>query len=535
MPVTRLPLLALSAYLAWGQWGGELRFCLRSDPKTFDPLAVADDSSETVRYLTGGVLVRVNRKTQQLEPELAESWKVAEGGRKIVFKLRERVLYSEGTPFSAEDVAFTVRRMMDPALHSPTGDSFRSGSGEVRAETLGPHRVSILFPSPIAGLERLFDQVAILSAVSPKAVLGPFVVAEHKAGSHLLLRRNPNYWKKDASGRRLPYLDSVRLDIQQNRDLEQIRFRRGEIHLIDSLDPETFDSLAAEAPASAIDAGPSLDTEMMWFNQVRNAPLPEYKKAWFRSKAFRRAVSESINRDDIARLVYRGHARPAVGPFSPSNRFWFHAGLRPHGFDPAGARRKLEQEGFRLDGAVLRDREGHPVEFSLVTNSGNKTRARIASLLQQDLAKVGIRLNIVPLDFPSLIERINRTFHYEACLLGLVNVDLDPNAQMNVWLSSAANHQWNPNQPSPATPWEAEIDRWMRAQASTLDPKKRKAAFDRVQEIVWEEAPFLYLANRNFLAAISPALRNTAPAAMRPQTFWNVERISFANQISGRR
>ena len=168
------------------------------------------------------------------------------------------------------------------------------------------------------------------------------------------------------------------------------------------------------------------------------------------------------------------------------------------------------------------------MEFSLITNSGNRARERIAAMLQQDLAALGIKLNIVPLDFPSLIERISKSFQYEACLLGLVNVDLDPNEQMNVWLSSSANHQWNPNQKTPATPWEQEIDPLMRQQASTLDDRRRKPLFDRVQQMAWEEAPFLYLVNRNALAAISPALRNVEPAVLRPQILWNVDRLWIA-------
>src|SRR5207247_2430833 len=101
----------------------------RSEPKTFNPILVTDDSSEAIRYLTGGVLIRVNRLTQELVPELATSWKVLERGRKISFNLREGIAFSDGTPFSAADVAFTIRTLMDPAMHSPTSDSFRSGSG----------------------------------------------------------------------------------------------------------------------------------------------------------------------------------------------------------------------------------------------------------------------------------------------------------------------------------------------------------------------------------------------------------------------
>jgi peptide/nickel transport system substrate-binding protein len=106
-------------------------------------------------------------------------------------------------------------------------------------------------------------------------------------------------------------------------------------------------------------------------------------------------------------------------------------------------------------------------------------------------------------------------------------VDLDPKGQMNVWLSSSANHPWNPNQQSPETPWEAEIDRLMRSQASALEPARRKALFDRVQEIVSQEAPVLYLLNPNALLAASPSLRNLEPSVLRPQLLWNVERIYF--------
>jgi peptide/nickel transport system substrate-binding protein len=171
----------------------------------------------------------------------------------------------------------------------------------------------------------------------------------------------------------------------------------------------------------------------MWFNQVSSAPIPDYKKTWFRSKNFRRAVSEAINREDLCRLVYLRRATPAVGPVSPANKFWFNSSLKPHPFDPAGALQRLGQDGFRLQEGVLLDAQGHPVEFSLISNSGNKARERMTTMIQDDLKKIGIRLNIVTLDFPSLIERISRNFNYEACLLGLVNVDLDPNAQMNVW------------------------------------------------------------------------------------------------------
>ena len=527
--------LALAAVAAWAQSGGELRFCLHTEPKTFNPVLAEDDASETVRYLTGGVLIRVDRLTQAAGPELATAWKISNGGKTITFKLRVGIHFSDGSPFSADDVAYTMQLLMDPSVHSPTGDSFRSGEGKVETRVLAPNRVAISFPAPIAGLDKLFDQVAIMSAKSPKkemAVLGPYYVAEYKAGSYVQLQRNPNYWRHDAAGRQLPYIDSVHLDIQQNRDTEMLRLVRGEIDFISSLDAEYFDKVTSQNPALAHDAGVSLDSEQMWFNQVKNSPLPGYKKAWFASTSFRRAVSEAINREDLARIVFHGHAQPAVGPISPANKFWFNAKLQAHPFDQKSALRRLAQEGFQLRDGVLRDRDGHAVEFSVITNAGNKYRERMATMVQQDLAEIGIKLNIVTLDFPSLIERITRTFDYEACLLGLFNNDLDPNSQMNVWLSSAENHQWNPSQKTPQTEWEAEIDKLMRAQASTLDDKKRKSYVDKMQEIAWEQEPFIYLVNRNALSAISASLRNAHPVVLRPQVYWNIDELSVGGEVA---
>ena len=509
----------------------ELRFCLHTEPKTFDPMLVDDDASETIRYLTGGVLIRVDRRTQELRPELATAWKVGDGGRSIEFHLRPGVFFSDGTPFGAEDAAYTFRALMDPKLHSPTADPFRSESGTPVVSVPAPGQVRIVFPAPVSGLERLFDQVAMVSARSPKrdqAVLGPFMVTAYRPGADIVLHRNPYYWRRDAAGKPLPYVESIHLYIQQNRDFEMVRFRRGELDLIDSMSPETFEQLARQMPQAVRDLGPSLESEMMWFNQAAAAPIPDYKKSWFHSTNFRLAISAAINRADLCRLIYHGHATPAYGPVSPANRFWFNTRLTPPAYDPAEARRRLAAEGFKLRDGMLVDRGGHPVEFSVITNAGNTAREKMATMMQQDLRAAGIKLNVVTLDFRSLIERISQSFDYEASLLGLTNLDLDPSSQMNVWLSSASNHQWNPNQAKPATDWEAEIDRLMRAQASVIDAQKRKAYFDRVQEIVRDQAPFLYLVTKNSLAAVSPSLRNVAPGVIRPQIYWNVESLMLA-------
>ncbi len=526
-----LVVFALLSPGARAQSGGELHFCLHGEPKTFNPVLVDDEAAEQIRYLTGGVLIRINRYSQSLEPGLATSWEISHDRRTITFRLRQGLRFSDGTPFSSEDVVYTMKQLMDPQTHSPTADAFRSGEGSVEVKTPSADVVVITFPTAIAGLDRLFDQVAVMSARSPKkelAVLGPFFVAEYKAGSYLLLKKNPNYWKHDAQGNSLPYLDNIRLDIQRNRDIELVRFRKGELQLINRLDAEQFERLRQDEPAVTRDAGTGLDAEELWFNQVPSAPLPEYKKAWFRTTEFRKAISAAMNREDLCRIVYAKYAKPAYGPVSPANEFWFNSALEQPKYDPKTALALLAQAGFRYEKETLKDSAGNRVEFNLVTNSGNTAREKMATMIQQDLSELGIKVNVVTLDFPSLIERITRTFDYDACLLGLVNTDLDPDSQMTVWLSSGENHQWNPNQKTPATAWEAEIDNLMRQQASAPTNKERKAKFDRVQQIVAEQAPFIYLINKDVLMAVSTSVIGAAPVVLSPQSFWNAETLRLA-------
>jgi len=507
-----------------GAPANELRISIAGDPKTFDPLQVAENHSETVRYLTAGVLVRVNRATGALEPELAESWKLSDDSRFISFHLRPGLKFSDGSPLDANDVARTLSRLVDPKEASPDGDKFRSGEANPSVTVTSPLDISIVYADPKPGLDRLFDTFPVTPRVLAKlpASAGPFFIAEYHPGEYVRLARNPNYWKHDSSGKQLPYLDSVRIDIQQNHDIELERFLHGEQHMVEHLDPAAFDRVEKAMPGAARSLGPSLNSDFMWFNQAPARTLPEWKRKWFTSAAFRHAVSLAINRADIARIVYLGRAHPAAGPISPANKFWFNASLQPLPFDPGAAAKDLTGDGFILRDGILYDRAGHRVEFSLITNAGNAVREHMAPLIQADLAKLGIKVNIVTLDFGSLIDRITKTLDYEAVLLGL-NLEIDPLEVMNVWESSGPEHAWWPNEKTPATPWEARIDELEKIQASSGSRDVRKKAFDEVQRIAAEQEPIVYLVNPDYLCAIAPNLKGARPSVAPPQVWWNVE------------
>jgi peptide/nickel transport system substrate-binding protein len=237
------------------------------------------------------------------------------------------------------------------------------------------------------------------------------------------------------------------------------------------------------------------------------------------------AVSEAIRRADLARIAYDGHATPAYGFISPANTMWHNNELKYPHESAADAARTLQASGFHLSGNQLYDGAGHPVKFSILTNAGNAARQKMAAMIQQDLAGIGMQVTVVTLDFPALIERLMHKQDYEACLLGVANAEPDPSSMMNMWLSSSPNHQWNPSEKTPATVWEAEIDKQMQQQASSPVQHDRKIAVDRVQQIVADQQPFIYLVYPNVLQAVSPQLRGVQPSILSPGLVWNIEWI----------
>jgi peptide/nickel transport system substrate-binding protein len=272
----------------------------------------------------------------------------------------------------------------------------------------------------------------------------------------------------------------------------------------------------------------------LFFNLNRVAPSgPELKRkqVWFREVKFRQAVSLAIDRDGISRLVYRGKATPLWTPVTPASPFWANSSIPHPGRSLDQARTLLQSAGFSWnpDGDLL-DSSGASVEFSILTSASNSQRTQIATIIQQDLKELGIAAQVVTLDFHSVVDRIFRTHDYEAVVLGLSEGDVDPNSQMNVWLSSGNDHVWDLGEANPATDWEAEIDRLMEKQLSTLKPVSRKLLYDRVQEIIATDLPVISLVSPDTLVGAKNRISNFSAAMLDPHTLWNSDQLFLSGQ-----
>jgi peptide/nickel transport system substrate-binding protein len=334
-------------------------------------------------------------------------------------------------------------------------------------------------------------------------------------------------------------LDELVFLFVSNADAQVLRFQSGETDVISRLSAENYSVLSRQqSPYTMADAGPGLEYNFLFFNlnasREKTSPELARKMRWFQEVKFRQAVSAAIDRDAIVRLVYQGRGAALWGPVTPGNHRWGNSAIPHPTRSLEKARALLKEAGFTwttlTDGDPgLVDADAKPVELSILTSSTNADRAKIATLIQDDLKRLGMHVQIVPMEFRSLIDRVTQTKEYDACILGLVSFDADPTADLNVWLSSGGTHLWNPSQAHPATAWEAEIDKLMEQQLDAPSFEQRKKAFDRVQEILAENQPMIFLASPDILAGAKNSLGNFRPAVLEPYVLWNVEQLYFRN------
>ena len=534
--------------------GGELIASLRSDPTTYNRFVDDSTPGEALALLTQATLVFVNRATDTLDPWLAESWTESADHLTYTIKLRPGITFSDGTPLTSADVLFSFRALYDPKVASPlAGDTLVNGKPP-QVEAPDPSTVVIRLPSPFGPGLRLIDGVRILprhkleraladgtfkeawsvkTPLTELAGLGPFVLAEHVAGQKLVFTRNPHYWRKDAGGSALPYLDKLTVVIT-SQATEALKLQSGEIDLMTNADirPDdyaAFKRAADQGRVRLIDDGVGLDPNLLWFN-LTPAHAADPKGRWFNQKAFRQAVSCAVDRQAIVNTVYLGAAVPIYGPVTPENKTWF-ADVRPScEHDVARARALFAAAGLtdRNGDGMLEDASGAPVRFSILTQAEH-IRSRVVAVVQEQLRQAGVTVDIVTLDPGSLYERFGQG-NYDTIYFGVQASGTDPALNAGFWLPAGRYHFWNPEQKTPANDWERRLDELMRQQAQTPNFNERRRLFTEAQRILADELPGIYFVTPKVTLAISSRVVNPQPAPLMPQLLWSADTLAAAPQ-----
>jgi peptide/nickel transport system substrate-binding protein len=543
-----------------GVRGGRLVFADFGDPKTFNPVTANETSSLDLIYLMFDGLVKKDQITQELLPGLAESWTVSPDQKTWRFKLRKGVKWSDGHPFSADDVVFTFNELVyNPKTPNVKVDVLRVDGKDFKVTKIDDLTVEVFTHEIFAPFLEFFghdvhivpkhkleasvrnDSFESAYGVNTKPEdligTGPFRLKQFKPGELTLLERNPHYWSVDSKGTRLPYFDNVVVVVVPDQNAISLRFTKGELHVQEFVRPEEAASYREKAKAGAFnlyEMGVGNKRDMLIFNMntgTNKAGKPfvaPSKLKWFRNVKFRQAIAYAIDRDAIVKSTLSGEGSPQFGFISSGNTKWFNPNVPQYPFDLAKARALLKEIGIedRNRDGLLEDAEGNVIEFELNTNAGNSRREKGSILVQQDLKNLGIKLNYRPLEFNTLVSKLDSVYDFECIFLGLVAESSDPASSLNVLRSSGSTHQWFPRQTSPSTDWEARIDDLMNRQLKTLDSAERKKLFDEVQFILADQVPVIYTSSMNAFAASRKELRNVRPTVnVNNALIWNVEEL----------
>ena len=533
-----------------GQRGGTLTYTTIGDPLTFNP-ALANDSSSAgvLGYLFEG-LTEGSWLTGEVEPGLAQSWEHSDDGLTWTFHLRRDVRWHDGQPFTAHDVDFTFNRIIyneDIDTNDRATFHFRvldEETGVWREEpmavtALDDYTVQFQLPVSFAPFLRsmsqwiypkhilephvdagTFDEVWDISA-NPAEVIGtgPFRVSAYESGDCLVFNRNPNYWLRDESGNPLPYLNEVVSIIVPNLDAELPRFLLGDtdIHSVLGEEFERLEPLQEAENFVIHERGPAFGTTFLALNMNpgRNPNtgellMPDEIRGWFTTTEFRQAISHAVDRDRIVDEVLHGHGFPQWSSISPAAGDFHNPDVRRYEYDLSMSNAILDGLGWTdSDGDGIReDASGNPISFTMTTNAGNTLREQVGAIIQDDLRDIGIDVTFQTIEFGEIVAQLTATYEWEAIIIGFGG-SLEPHYGITLWHSGESLHLWYPNQPEPATDWEAELDEIYVKASQELDHDRRVEYYHRAQEIVAENAPLIFTTLGERIVAVRQVFGNT--------------------------
>lgn len=472
------------------------------EPSVLVPMLAGDSASHAVAGLIFNGLVKYDTDLRIIG-DLAERWTISSDGLTITFHLKKGVRWTDGVEFTADDVMFGFSTIVDEKTPTAYKEDFLQVS---KAEVLDRYTFRVHYDKPFAPALATWGSLPVL----PKHLLegmditkadfrrspvgtGPYILKEWIAGQKLVLRANPGYFE----GR--PFIDHYVYRIIPDSATMFLELQSGGIDYM-GLSPVQY----AKQSGSRHFARE--------FNKFRYPAFAytylgfNFRDWRFKNKRIRQAIAHAIDKTEIVDVVLFGLGSVSTGPYVP-NTWPYNPHVRSYPYDPEEARRILQEEGWvDTDGDGWIDKDGKAFEFTILTNMGNDSRAKTATILQWRLKEVGIRVNIRTIEWSTFINEFIDKRRFEAVVLGW-SIGLDPD-QFDIWHSSKTREK-EFNFISYAND---EVDMLLEAGRRTFDMKARRAAYYRIQEILAEEVPYIFLYVPDALPVVSARVHGIAPA-----------------------
>jgi len=449
------------------------------DASYLNPILATDSASGDINGLVFNGLVKYDRDLH-LIGDLAESWQVTQEGRLITFQLRRNVLWHDGEPFTSQDVLFTYKKLRDPDVKTPYGADF-----ELVQEVTAPddHTVRIFYREPFApALEswsmgiiphHIFQTGDFNSHPANRHPIGtgPYKFLEWRTDEQIVLEPNLNYFE----GR--PYLQRYLYRIIPDQSVQFLHLRQASVDAM-GLTPDQYY------------AYPEFFTH---YNKFRYPAFAytylglNLKNPLFKNQKVRKAIAHAINKKMIIQGVLRNLGRAATGPFPPSS--WaYDESLKDYEYSPSIAKELLKEAGWSdIDGDGVLDKGKQRFQFTIVTNQGNKLREQTATIIQQQLKQVGLKVDIRILEWSSFIHNFIDKRAFEATILGW-RLSRDPD-QYTIW-HSGQTEEGQYNFVSYANP---EVDRLLDRGRRIFNLEERKVIYQKIHRILFNDLPYVFL------------------------------------------
>jgi len=515
---------------AIGQVGGTWINSVTNDPKTFN-LIIAQTDGEAMGIIGNlyDYLADYNPYTREWLPNLASfeiSSNKTEGTLKVIFTLKENLFWTsynsdEKIPVTSEDVIFWYNEVEgDPDTKSSGYNgqflTMEDGTSEhIDIEKIDERSFAFHFPRIVAnpiltlnmyfgpkyqyapakekdGVDGMKNLFTVDTDVTQLPSVGEFYLIEYTPGVRLVYARNPYYWKKDNNGTSLPYREKVITKIVPDQNTEFLLFKSGEKDSYNVRPEDLEDLVSVENPDYTIyNGGAALGSSLLSFNQ-NPANLEDKYYQWFSKKEFRQAMSRLLNRDRIIKQVYRGLAEPALGFFATANPYFDETIKNQYTYDPEKAIALLASIEITPNSeGKMTDKDGNLVEFDITLGADRTIGIDTANIFADECGKIGLTVNVKPLDFQKVVDMLLSTYDWHAVIIGLGS-NYWPTQGSNVWPSNGNLHMWHPLQDEPATEWEARVDHLYNEGSYTVDKAAAKIIWEEYQNILLEQLPVIY-------------------------------------------
>lgn len=524
-----------------GKPGGTYTLPLGDSPQSLFYYGVIDNNLGLISQQLFDGLLEFNYATYKLEPALAESYAVSDGGRTYTFKLRQGVKWSDGQTFDADDVVFTFKNMiMNPEARAGDAASFKLDGKPVEITRVNQYTVRFELPRPspafllqmrsfimpkhkllkysVEGGAKASDiNGAWPTNVAESEVVGtgPFRLATYTAGQKVTLTRNPNYWKVDGKGTKLPYLDRLEFLVIRDPQAQVAQFLAGNLDQL-NISGAQFPDLKQKEVAGApfrVTRSTALFGSPPFVAYNFDAKDPALAKL-FSDVRFRRAMQGVLNRERIIDTVYNGLASLPGHGVAPVNKDWY-ANTRPQlgSFNVAAAGQALDALGLKSKNSagIRLLPNGRPLEFDLTYGTDSSTYPAMATIIQSDFAKVGVKVNLRGILSSKLLST-GQSGDWEM-ILHAFGDQPDPELRKPIWQPGGALYYWHRSlqpardgdKPNVAkmTGWEKEIYTIFEDAATTTSASARKALYTRWQLLFAQNLPVTPIAKPENIGAVS--------------------------------